>query len=71
MKLKQIVIDKTDLTLSKERVKVTYHEVFEVSDERAKEILNATYKGFPVAELVQEEEQSTKPTSKRKTSSKH
>lgn len=52
MKLKQIVCDKTELTLTKERKKIKYGDEFEVSDERAKEILAATFKGKPVAELV-------------------
>ncbi len=55
MKLRQIVIDKTTLTLTKERVGVSYGEVFEVSEERGKEILKATFKGHPVAELVNED----------------
>ena len=55
MKLKQIVIDKTNLTLTKEKKEIKYNEVFEVEDEaRVKEILAATYKGKPVAELVEE-----------------
>lgn len=52
MKLKQIVCDETELTLTKERKKVKFGEEFEVTDERAKEILAATFKGKPVAELV-------------------
>lgn len=54
MKLKQIVCDETELTLTKERKKVKFGEEFEVSDERGKEILAATFKGKPVAELVTE-----------------
>ena len=55
MKLKQIVCDKTDLTLTKEKKQIKYNEVFEVKDEsRVNEILAATYKGKPVAELVEE-----------------
>lgn len=55
MKLKQIVIDKTDLTLTKEKKTIKYGEEFEVKDEaRVNEILNATYKGKPVAALVEE-----------------
>ena len=55
MKLKQIVIDKTDLTLTKEKKTIKHGEEFEVKDEaRVKEILNATYKGKPVAEVVEE-----------------
>ena len=65
MKLKQIVCDETELTLTKERKKVKFGEEFEVSDERAKEILAATFKGKPVAELVIE-----KPVETKKTTSK-
>lgn len=54
MKLRQIVVDGTDLTLTKERKQIKYGEEFEVSDERAKEILAATFKGKPVAEIVNE-----------------
>lgn len=52
MKLKQIVCDETELTLTKERKKIKFGEEFEVSDERGKEILAATFKGKPVAEIV-------------------
>ena len=65
MKLKQIVCDETELTLTKERKKVKFGEEFEVYDERAKEILAATFKGKPVAELVIE-----KPVETKKTTSK-
>lgn len=65
MKLKQIVCDETELTLTKERKKVKFGEEFEVSDKRAKEILAATFKGKPVAELVIE-----KPVETKKTTSK-
>ena len=55
MKLKQIVIDKTDLTLTKEKKTIKYGDEFEVKDEaRVKEILNATYKDKPVATIVEE-----------------
>lgn len=71
MKLKQIVVDGTDLTLTKERKQIKYGEEFEVTDERAKEILAATFKGKPVAELVIEKTVETKKvektTSKTKT----
>ena len=60
MKLKQIVCDGTVLNLTKEKKVVEYAEVFEVDDERGAEILSATYKNKPVAELVKEED---KPTS--------
>lgn len=63
MKLKQIVTDKTDLTLTKEKKVIKYGEVFEVKDDaRAKQILEVTYKGKPVAELVKED----KPSNKKK-----
>lgn len=52
MKLKQIVCDETELTLTKERKKIKFGEEFEVSDERGKEILAVTFKGKPVAEIV-------------------
>ena len=39
MLLRQIVCDKTNLTLSKEKKEVKYNDTFEVSDERAEEIL--------------------------------
>lgn len=68
MKLKQIVIDKTDLTLTKEKKIVKYNDVFEVDEARAKEILAATFKGKPVAEIVEEPEEDklAKKTSKKK-----
>lgn len=78
MKLKQIVCDKTELTLTKERKKIKFGEKFDVTDERAKEILAATFKGKPVAELViekpvnefgnsSETRKAEKTTSKTKT----
>lgn len=54
MKLRQIVCDKTELTLTKEKKKIKYNDIFEVSDERAKEILKATYHNKPVVEIVKE-----------------
>ena len=55
MKLKQIVCDGTTLNLIKEKKVIEYKEVFEVdAEEKAKEILSATYKNKPVAELVKE-----------------
>ena len=54
MKLRQIVCDKTELTLTKEKKKIKYNDIFEVSDERAKEILKATYHNKPVVESVKE-----------------
>lgn len=55
MKLKQIVIDGTNLTLTKEHKQIKFGDTFTVSEERGKEILATTYKGYPVAELVVEE----------------
>ena len=68
MKLKQIVCDKTDLTLTKEKKVIGYGDVFEVSEERAKEILAATFRGQPVAELVGEpkEDKPVKKVTKKK-----
>lgn len=64
MKLKQIVCDKTDLTLTKEKKVIGYGVVFEVDEARAKEILAATFKGQPVAEIV-EEPKEDKPEVKK------
>lgn len=69
MKLKQIVCDKTDLTLTKEKKQIKYNEVFEVTEERGKEILAATFKGQPVAEIV-EEAKEVKATNKKKKEDK-
>jgi len=68
MKLKQIVCDKTDLTLTKEKKVVEYGKVFEVDEARGNEILKATYKGQPVVELVEEskEDKPVKKASKKK-----
>ena len=56
MKLKQTVCDGTTLNLVKEKKIIEFGEVFDVEDEeRAKEILAATYQNKPVAELVKEE----------------
>lgn len=54
MKLRQIVCDKTELTLTKEKKKIKYNDIFEVSDERAEEILKTTYHNKPVVEIVKE-----------------
>ena len=54
MKLRQIVCDGTDLTLTKEKKVIKNGDTFDVSDERAKEILATTFKGKPVAEIVNE-----------------
>lgn len=67
MKLKQIVCDSTDLTLTKEKKVIKYGEVFEVSDERGKEILAVKFKGHPVAEEVK---QPVKKAAKKKDSVK-
>lgn len=68
MKLKQIVCDKTDLTLTKEKKVISYGEVFEVDEDRVEEILAATFKGQPVAEIVEEakEDKPVKKTNKKK-----
>lgn len=66
MKLKQIVCDETELTLTKERKKVKFGDEFEVSDERGKEILATTFKGKPVAEIV-DEKPINNPASTKKT----
>lgn len=74
MKLKQIVCDETNLTLTKEKKVIKYGEEFEVKEEaRVKEILNATYKGKPVAALVEdviEKEVKTVKADKKKTTKK-
>ena len=68
MKLKQIVCYKTDLTLTKENKPMSEEEA------RVNEILAATYKGKPVAELVEEEGTKAedkpvrKATTRKKTS---
>ena len=67
MRLKQTVCDGTVLNLTKEKKVIEYGEVFEVDDERGAEILNATYKNKPVAELVKEEVTTPKTTNKKKT----
>ena len=60
MILKQIVCDGTDLTLTKEKKTIKAGEEFPIEDEaRAKEILAATFKGKPVAELVKEAAKKT------------
>lgn len=69
MKLKQIVCDKTDLTLTKEKKVIAYGKEFDIEDEaRAKEILATTFKGQPVAEVVEEtkEVKTTKKVNKKK-----
>lgn len=69
MKLKQIVCDETDLTLTKEKKVIPFGEVFEVDEARAKEILAVTFKGKPVAELVEEPKEDKpikKPINKKK-----
>lgn len=62
MKLKQVVIDMTDLTLTKERKKIKYGELFKIADEsRANEILKARYKDKPVAIIYNSEQKNTSP----------
>lgn len=62
MKLKQVVIDMTDLTLTKERKKIKYGELFEIANEsRANEILKARYKDKPVAIIYNSEQENTLP----------
>ncbi len=58
MILKLRVCVKPDLTLIKEKKKVKYGEVFEVDENRGKEILKATYYGKPVAEVVADEKEN-------------
>ena len=65
MKLRQIVCDGTNLTLIKEKKEIKYGEVFEVSELRGREILNAKFKEQPVAEVVVEEPKKT--TTKKAT----
>lgn len=70
MKLKQIVCNGTNLTLTKEKKEIKPGEVFTIEDEaRAKEILATTFKGKPVAELVEEPKEDKpikKPINKKK-----
>jgi hypothetical protein len=74
MKLRQIVCDKTELTLTKEKKQIKYGDIFEVSEERAKEILAATFKGKPVAEIEYEkatdESENSIENKKEKTTAK-
>ena len=58
MKLIQCVIDKSVLTLTKERKQVLFNEIFEVSEERANEILKTTFHGYPVAKVYKEKNKS-------------
>ena len=54
-----------DLTLTKERKVVAYGNTFEVEDdERVNQILNTTFEGSPVAELVVKEHKEDKPVKK-------
>ena len=71
MKLIQCVIDKTDLTLTRERKQVAFGEVFEVSEERAKEILNATFNGYPVAKVYKEKKKNDFNTITKLQNKKH
>lgn len=59
MKLKQIVVDKGTLTLTKEEKVIEYGKTFDIEDEdRVNEILNTMYKGQPVAEVVEEKKEN-------------
>lgn len=71
MKLKQVVIDMTDLTLTKERKKIKYGELFEIANEsRANEILKARYKDKPVAIIYNSEQENTSPQEDSKDNQK-
>ena len=71
MKLKQVVIDMTDLTLTKERKKIKYGELFEIASEsRANEILKARYKDKPVAIIYNSEQENTSPQEDSKDNQK-
>ena len=64
-KNKSLVKTKDDFVVSKSLnygivLEVKYNDIFEVSEERAKEILMATYKNKPVVELVKEETKNNK-----------
>ena len=69
MILKQVVCDETDLTLTKEKKTIEYGDEFVIEDEaRAKEILATTFKGQPVAVVVEEETKVEEPKEVKKTS---
>lgn len=71
MILKQVVCDGTDLTLTKEKKVIPFGEVFPIEDEaRAKEILATTFKGQPVAVVVEEESKVEESKEVKKTSKK-
>lgn len=71
MKLKQVVIDMTDLTLTKECKKIKYGELFEIASEsRANEILKARYKDKPVAIIYNSEQENTSPQEDSKDNQK-
>lgn len=60
-----------DLTLTKEKKIVAYGKTFEVEDEeRANQILNTTFEGSPVVELVVEEPKEDKQEKKATTKKK-
>lgn len=58
LKLRQIVCDKTELYLTKEKKTISFGKTFDVSDKRAKEILDTKYKNKPVAEVVKDVQKS-------------
>lgn len=64
MKLKQIVCDMTDLTLTKEKKVIKYGEVFEVDESRVEQVLAARFRGQPVAELLEEPKEEVKEIKK-------
>lgn len=71
MILKQVVCDETELTLTKEKKTIAYGKEFVIEDEaRAKEILATTFKGQPVAVVVEEEPKVEEPKEVKKTSKK-
>lgn len=71
MILKQVVCDGTELTLTKEKKTIAYGKEFVIEDEaRAKEILATTFKGQPVAVVVEEEPKVEESKEVKKTSKK-
>jgi hypothetical protein len=55
--IKLRVLAEPTLTLGKERKTLPAGAEIEVSEERAKEILDVTFKGKPVAEIVEEQKE--------------
>lgn len=71
MILKQVVCDGTELTLTKEKKTIAYGKEFPIEDEaRAKEILATTFKGQPVAVVVEEKPKVEESKEVKKTSKK-